>query len=271
MIFSLFLHKPKSNKTQLMRNPNWTREELVLALNLYLKTEYRKITQKNPEIIALADRIGRTAGAVSFKLSNLASLDPVVKNNGKKGHANAGKATEDIFEEFQSNREALVFESENILANIQGIRLEKKYQEQLPELSNLVGETRERYVKTRVNQNVFRQMILTNYHSKCAVTGIDMPALLITSHILPWAENKEERLNPANGICLSPLYDKAFDKHLISFDEDYRMILSTNLKEHCTKDYYQTHFGKLEGQEMILPSRGLPSVEFLGWHRTNLK
>jgi putative restriction endonuclease len=253
-----------------MRNPNWTRVQLILALNLYLETEYRKITQKNPEIIALADRIGRTAGAVSFKLSNLASLDPAVKREGKKGHSNAGKATEEIFEEFQNNREALIFESESILANMQGISLEKKYEAQLPNISALTGETRDRYVKTRVNQNVFRKMILTNYQSKCAVTGIDLPQLLIASHILPWAENKAERLNPENGICLSSLYDKAFDQHLISFDEDYRMILSKNLKEHCTKDYYQAHFGKLEGQEMILPSRGLPSVEFLGAHRNKI-
>ncbi|MDQ1769958.1 HNH endonuclease [Labilibaculum sp. A4] len=250
-----------------MRNPNWTREELVLAFNLYLQTEYRKITQTNPEIIQLAERIGRSPGAVSFKLSNLASLDPVVKSNGKKGHANAGKATEDIFVEFQNDREALIFESERILAQFEGCSIENKYQEQLPELGNLLGETRERYVKTRVNQNFFRKMILTNYHSKCAVTGIDLPQLLIASHIIPWAENEKERLNPENGICLSALYDKAFDQHLISFDEDYRMILSKNLKEHCTKTYYQNHFGKLEGQEMILPDRGLPSEVFLEWHR----
>ena len=254
-----------------MRNPNWSEEELILAFNLYLKTEYRKITPKNPQIIELAHIIGRTAGAVSFKLSNLASLDPAVKREGKKGHANAGKATEEIFEKFHNDREGLIYQSERVLAKYEGLSLENKYKEELPELSNLVGETKERYVKTRVNQNFFRQMILTNYHSKCAVTGIDLPQLLIASHILPWAENKAERLNPENGICLSALYDKAFDKHLISFDEDYRMILSTKLKEHCTKTYYQTHFGKLEGQEIILPDKWMPKQEFLEWHRTVFK
>jgi putative restriction endonuclease len=253
-----------------MRNPNWTREQLILAFNLYCKTPFGKISKTNPQIIQLAELIGRTPSAVGLKLSNLASFDPSLQARGIKGMKNAGKGDRLVFEEFQNNREDLAFESENILANIQGIRLEKKYQEQLPDLSNLVGETRERYVKTRVNQNFFRQVILANYQSKCAVTGIDMPALLIASHILPWAENKKERLNPANGICLSALYDKAFDKHLISFDEDYRMILSQNLKEHCTKDYYQTHFGTMEGQGMILPERGLPSLEFLGWHRKGI-
>jgi len=253
-----------------MRNPNWTREQLILAFNLYCKIPFGKISKTNPQIIQLAELIGRTPSAVGLKLSNLASFDPDLQARGIKGMQNAGKGDRLIFEEFQNNREALVFESENILADMQGLSLENKYLAELPDLSTMAGETRERYVKTRVNQNFFRQMILSNYHSKCAVTGIDMPALLIASHIIPWAQNEQERLNPTNGICLSALYDKAFDKHLISFDEDYRMILSTNLKEHCTKDYYQTHFGKIEGQEMILPSRGLPGLEFLERHRENI-
>jgi len=253
-----------------MRNPNWTREQLILAFNLYCKIPFGKISKTNPQIIQLAELIGRTPSAVGLKLSNLASFDPDLQARGIKGMQNAGKGDRLIFEEFQNNREALVFESENILADMQGLSLENKYLAELPDLSTMVGETRERYVKTRVNQNFFRQMILSNYHSKCAVTGIDMPALLIASHIIPWAQNEQERLNPTNGICLSALYDKAFDKHLISFDEDYCMILSTNLKEHCTKDYYQTHFGKMEGQEMILPSRGLPGLEFLERHRENI-
>ena len=61
-------------------------------------------------------------------------------------------------------------------------------------------------MKTRVNQNVFRQIVLANYNKKCAITGIDIPDLLVASHIIPWSKNEEERLNPENGICLSALY-----------------------------------------------------------------
>jgi len=254
-----------------MRNPNWTREQLILAFNLYCKIPFGKISKTNPQIIQLAELIGRTPSAVGLKLSNLASFDPDLQARGIKGMKNAGKGDRLIFEEFQNNREGLVYESEGILAKLEGSSLEQKYQAELPDLSTMAGESRERYVKTRVNQNFFRKMILSNYHSKCAVTGIDMPALLIASHILPWAQNVDERLNPANGICLSALYDKAFDQHLISFDEDYRMILSKNLKEHCTKNYYQTHFGTIEGEKMILPSRGVPGKEFLRWHRGYVK
>jgi putative restriction endonuclease len=42
-------------------------------------------------------------------------------------------------------------------------------------------------------------MILANYSTKCAITGIDIPELL-ASHIVPWSINENERLNPENGI-----------------------------------------------------------------------
>ena len=65
---------------------------------------------------------------------------------------------------------------------------------------DIVGETKLRQVKTRVNQNVFRQIVLANYEGKCALTGIDLSELLVASYIIPWADNEQERLNPENGI-----------------------------------------------------------------------
>jgi putative restriction endonuclease len=64
-------------------------------------------------------------------------------------------------------------------------------------------------IKARVNQNIFRQIVIANYSNKCAITGIDIPGLLLASHIIPWAKNEVERLNPENGICLSPPNDTA--------------------------------------------------------------
>ena len=85
------------------------------------------------------------------------------------------------------------------------------------------GETKIREVKTRINQNVFRQMVIANYSCQCAISGIDIPDLLFASHIIPWSKNEQERLNPENGICLSCLYDKAFDKGWIGINEKYEI------------------------------------------------
>lgn len=78
--------------------------------------------------------------------------------------------------------------------------------------------------KARVGQQYFRKMVLANYGNKCCVTGMNVPEILRASHILPWADNVQNRMNPENGLCLSATYDAAFDKHLISFDEKYRII-----------------------------------------------
>ena len=88
-----------------------------------------------------------------------------------------------------------------------------------------------------MNQNVFRQIVLANYNRKCAITGIDIPDLLVASHIIPWSQNEVERLNPENGICLSALYDRAYDKGLIGITEKYQIILSTELKIKEKKDF----------------------------------
>jgi putative restriction endonuclease len=54
----------------------WTREELILALNLYLKLPFGKLHSGNPEIIHLAYLLGRTPGSIAMRLNNFASVDP---------------------------------------------------------------------------------------------------------------------------------------------------------------------------------------------------
>lgn len=124
--------------------------------------------------------------------------------------------------------------------------------------------------KRRKGQDYFRRMILANYGGRCALTGIDVPQLLLASHIIPWSDktHKQERLNPCNGICLSALYDKAFDQGLITISpDDYCVVLSSALRENETKEYYDKHFDCIKGQKLTLPTESLPSREFLAYHR----
>jgi putative restriction endonuclease len=171
-----------------------------------------------------------------------------------------------IWDEFFENQEELTFLSEQILAEKQNTTIEKKYKKELSDFSELKGETKIRAVKTRVNQSFFRQMVLANYSNKCAVTGIDIPELLLAGHIIPWSQNEKERLNPENGICFSPLYDKAFENGLIGINTDYKILLSSNLKQHTSKSYYEQHFKNIEGQTIIQPQSYLPNKSFLEWH-----
>ena len=132
------------------------------------------------------------------------------------------------------------------------------------------GEDKISLTKQRKGQDYFRRMILANYGGRCALTGIDIPQLLLASHIIPWADksHKKDRLNPCNGICLSALYDKAFDQGLITISpDDYSVVLSSVLRENETKEYFDKHFGIIIGKKLMMPSEYLPNREFLAYHR----
>jgi len=244
----------------------WTREELILAFSLYLKLPFGKLHHGTPEIIHLANFLDRTPNSIAMRLSNFASVDPYHLGRGIKGLRGGLRQVEPIWNEFINNKEELLFESEKILANLEKQTIELKFAEVLSGTEELKGETKLREVKTRVNQNVFRQIVLANYSGRCAITNIDIPDLLIASHIIPWSANEQERLNPENGICLSPLYDKAFDKGLIAIDTNYKVILSSKIKDRTPKAFYPDYFGKIEGKSIQLPQKYLPKKEFLEWH-----
>ena len=246
----------------------WTRDEMILVLNLYLKLPFGKMDRRNPDVIHLANIIGRTANAVALRLVNYASYDPLLKQRGIAGMTHGGKKCGEYWNEFIDDRERLLFESERILAECEGTTIEKKYELEIRDIpQGVTGETKVREIKTRVNQNVFRQIVLANYDGRCALTGIDIAELLVASHIIPWAENEQERLNPENGICLSSLYDKAFDKGLISFTDNQRVIFSARLQSNVGKEYYVKYFQPVEGTTLVTPRKYHVNPLFLEWHR----
>jgi len=244
----------------------WSRDELILALNLYLKLPFGKLHSGTPEIIHLAYLIDRTAGSVAMRLNNFAAVDPYHQQRGIVGLKGGLKQVEPIWNEFINNKDELLFESERILAEKEHTSIENKYADTLKDLKDLKGEYKLREVKTRVNQNVFRQIVIANYNGKCAITGIDIPDLLLASHILPWSRNEAERLNPENGICLSPLYDRAYDKGYIGINEKFEILLSKELKRKRKEQYHEKFFSSLTGLKIIMPKKYYPKKEFLQFH-----
>ena len=133
------------------------------------------------------------------------------------------------------------------------------------------GKERIAEAKVRIGQSAFRKMILYNYSNRCCITGLDVPTVNRASHIIGWADpkGKKIRMDPRNGLCLSATYDAAFDKHLISLDPDYRIILSKEIKEHYSSESVQTYFKQIEGTAIELPSRFRPKQDYLEVHRKN--
>lgn len=248
------------------KSKNWNREELILAFNLYLKIPFGSIHKRNPKIIGLAHRINRTPSAVGLKMCNFASFDPYHQARGISGMRHTGKLDKEIFDEFSNNWADLLFESECILAKMEKTTIEKKFEPVLSNLSGKEGKTKVSRVKTRINQDVFRSIILAIYSNSCAVSHVNIPDLLVASHIIPWSKNESERLNPQNGICLSALYDKAFDGGFIGINTDYTILISPALNQHKESSFFMKYFGDFEDKVINLPDRFLPKTEFLDYH-----
>lgn len=88
---------------------------------------------------------------------------------------------------------------------------------------------RQQLTAARVGQGKFRNDLLARWSGTCAILGVNRPELLRASHIKPWAcSNNVERLDPANGLLLSAMYDAAFDALLLSFADDGRLVLATD-------------------------------------------
>lgn len=249
-----------------MERKLWTKEELILVFNLYLKLPFGKMHTRTTKIIEMANLLGRTVNSIAIRLTNYAACDPYHQNRGVKGMVGGIKQCQPIWDEFFNNQEELIFLSEQILAEKENQTIETKFDELLFDIKDLKGETKIREVKTRVNQNVFRQIVVSNYSGKCAITGIDLPELLFASHIVPWSKNEKERLNPENGICLSALYDKSFDKGLIAINEQYQVLISDKLKKKKGADFYEKYFAPIERQSLIQPQKYFPKIDFIQYH-----
>lgn len=239
---------------------NWTREETILAFELYCKIPFGKIHNTNEEIVELAKLIGRTPAAVAMKMCNLASYDPDLIKRGVRGLANTSKLERTVWDEFQNDWELLALESESILKKLK----------QLDILNEIIpkGEEYDTVTRQRVGQSFFRMAVLNAYEKSCCVTGISIPQLLIASHIKPWkcSNIRTERANPSNGLCLNALHDKAFDQGLITINQEYKVIVSEILKRRANDELTKAWIISYEGKKIKLPHKFLPEKQFIEYH-----
>ena len=255
----------------------WTREELLIALNLYHKLTFGQFHKGQPAIIALAEKLERTTSSIAMKLSNFASQDPALKLRGIKGLPGASAQDRAIWIEFHENLTEAAPASENLIRKLFDVEDDQEL-EVIPREGIRVrhnpplGPSQARSTTTiRRGQEYFRDAVLNNFGGKCGVSGLPVRPLLVASHILPWATHPKERWNVRNGLCLSSLHDAAFDRGLISFDESYRMLLSTRLKKELPAKAVEQNFGSYAGVALQIPEdAALPDSAFLATHRERI-
>lgn len=251
---------------------DWTEDETTLALFVYCLVPYSKIRPHEENIVRYGELLERGAGSLKAKIYNLASLDPAILSKNQKGMGNSSAMDKVVWNKYHNNLDALLQKVPEIIEG-----LKKKYQKNsisIDEplffnenmLSGKVGENVERVVKTRLNQDFFRRVVLSSYLSRCAITQIKIPDLLVASHIIPWSDDETNRLNPENGICLNSLHDRAFDRGLITIDQNFCLRISKRLQDEYSLDFINTNFKKYENKPITLPERFSPSKEFLQYH-----
>lgn len=247
---------------------NWTREQLIVAFNLYCKIPFAKSVQTNPDVIEVANLIGRSPGAVAFKLGNFGSFDPELRRRGIGGLPNTSRLDREIWDEFNSNWDELAYQSEIAIAKFKERPIEEIADIDLKELP--IGGERESLVKTRINQQFFRSSVLSIYGGKCCITGLEIPSLLVASHIVPWRNDVGNRTNPKNGLCLNALHDRAFDKGLITVTPDFRLQVSSRIGESAENAAIDELFLKYDQRELTRPDKFFPDQEFLLFHNNEI-
>lgn len=219
---------------------SWTREELTLALALYLVTPYGRISKENKAIQDLAARLNRTPGSVSLKLANLAAIDPEVAARGRKGFSNVGKLDRIVWEDYvgigNADLERLSEDAYRAAHSLETgvpewLTTEQETVEIPTTTTDIIG-----MVKRRRGQAFFRRAILAKMENRCAVTGCTINSMLDAAHIVPWAEDSKSRLDLRNGIALACGFHAAFDQHLMGITPDGIIVISDAWVKQCGGD-----------------------------------
>ncbi len=248
-----------------MSQPKWNEEDTLIALVLYYEIPFGKIHKRNQIIIDVAQKLGRSPSALAMKMGNLAHFDTTLQKENKTGLPHGSKMDEYVWTKYANDFTTLAEEREKLKAFL------PKDVPTLPKMHE--GHTKKTLANYRQGQNFFHDAVFSAYNSTCCITGINVPELLIASHIKPWAksDDKTEKANPRNGLCLNALHDKAFDIGLITLDKNYTIIVSSKLKkarhlDEKTKDWICAY----EGKGIILPHRFLPDPIFIEYHHDNI-
>ena len=242
---------------------DWTEKELLVAFALYCRLPFGRLNSRTPDIVEAASAISRTPSAVSMKACNFASFDPQHKQRGVKGLGNASRADRELWEQYEADPDAIIARAGLAWVDVFGEDSDSAEATSEPSMELEMPEgpaTATVVVNVRRLQGFFRKVVLSAYGNRCALSEIAQPELLNASHIIPWRDSEQHRLNPRNGIALNALYDRAFDRGFFTLDDDYRVIVSKDLPD-------ELPIFHLHGKQLALPERFAPDPAFLSQHR----
>ena len=241
----------------------WTRDQLILAFELYCRIPFNRTKANNSRVKELAGLIGRTAASVARKLGNFGAFDPHLAARDISGLTHGSKLDKTVWDEFHEDWAGLVVRAHEIKSEIDpGESAETFVQPRGPSERVIT-------VKQRLHQAFFRDAVVSSYNSRCCVTGLPVVECLVAGHIIPWSVNEQRRADPTNGLCLSATFDRLFDSGLMTINEDLTVCLSNRLRELSDQAVVE-QVASRHGQRIIPPARFYPDPECLRWHRKHV-
>ena len=238
----------------------WTWEETLQAFLLYMVLPKNELDDKGAEVMALADRLDRTANSVALKIWNIAAYDENRVARGRVGMKHGSKLDAQVWEVFKERGDDLLDEALELFGDEALSSIDKKLPASDGSVTRAQGETREAVTRVRVGQGYFRNSLIDSYGQRCCITGIALPELLVASHIKPWkVSDAHEKVDSRNGLLLNALHDKAFDKGLITLDSEYRIRVSTRGRSEALLARY-------DKQRISLPTFALPGKAYIEYH-----
>ena len=243
----------------------WTRQESILAFDLYCRIPFQQTKASNPEVQALARLLNRSPASVARKLGNFGAFDPELRKRRISGLTHTSKLDRQVWNEFHSDWARLVADAAQMRESLS----DGEAQAPIPVKSPEGVSERLVTAKRRLHQAFFRDAVLSAYESICCVTAVSLRQCLIASHIVPWSVNEKLRADPTNGLCLTATFDRLFDAGLMSVEQDLTLRFSEEiLLTDC--EPVRELIAVYQGQPIRRPQRFLPKAASLEWHRENV-
>lgn len=247
----------------------WSKEETIIAFNVYCKVPFKSSRKTNPIIVKYAKILGRTPSALNMKVGNIGRLDPSLKEKGITGLEHGAKMEQEVWDEFYGNPEKLAFESERLIAKFSKQNIETSAEIETNDLPQ--GKEREVIIKQRINQSFFRSAVMSSYNFQCCISGVGNPELLEACHIVDWSEDENNRTNPRNGLCMNPFFHKAYDRQLLAITPDLIIVISQKLIQNTHELRFKDYLKCINGNKIMLPDKFLPQKDLLEIHYNKFK
>lgn len=246
----------------------WTREETMLAFYVFCNIPFKNSNKNHPVVVEYARLLpDRTPSALNMKIGNLGRYDLGLQAQGIGGLKRGAKMDDTVWAEFRADPEAFMLECRRIIARRKAsLGLPTDSDDEAITAPDGEGQENFQIVRTRLGQDFFRSAVCSAYAWHCCATRLGGREIVEACHIVPWADDKTNRLNPANGLCLSATMHKAYDASLMAVTPDGLIVISERMLAEADGERSLALLRGINGTAISKPEKFAPAQDLLARH-----